>query len=134
MHFFRRSKNLSFFPWLLALALVLRSFIAPGFMLSVGDDEGIRIIFCDGPVVVNVDQHDSHAHHHAGHVSQGDSSLHISPVCTDWSTSGAFAISISIETFRFDTSHQQEEHSYYTSFFQYAVLHDHFIRSPPALV
>lgn len=71
---------------LLILALVLRTFIAPGYMLAFSPAGGLGIIFCDGPVSLTVDPADKHSHH--GHHDDEDAGFSISPTCSYWSTSG----------------------------------------------
>ena len=87
MHYFRRKKSLSRFIWVIALAVVLRSFIAPGYMLSASATDGLSIIFCNGPVSLDVNSDDHAAHHHDGNSDEIQQQVHISPTCGHWSTS-----------------------------------------------
>lgn len=90
MHFFRRRKNLKLLPWLLACAVLLRSFIAPGYMLSASAEDGLGIIFCDGPAsLVSESEHSGHHHHDGGENQAG---VHISPICSKWSTSSLLLV------------------------------------------
>jgi len=91
MQYFRRRKTLRLLPWLLACALVLRSFIAPGYMLTASAEDGMGIIFCDGLVsLVSQSDHSGHHHHHGSDEVQAE--VHISPICSKWSTSGLLVI------------------------------------------
>lgn len=67
-----------------AVAVFLRSFIAPGFMIKASAEDGLAIIFCDGPVSMVVSQYE-----HSGHQHHGDDAaqkeIHISPICGQWS-------------------------------------------------
>lgn len=65
----------------------LRSLIATGCMLSVSG-VSLEIIICDGPVSFKptISEGSGHEHHHLQEHSE-KSQLHISPICSDWSTS-----------------------------------------------
>lgn len=72
---------------LLIVALVLRTFIAPGYMLAFSPAGGLGIIFCDGPVSLALDPADKHSHH--GHHDDGEAAgFSITSTCSYWSTSG----------------------------------------------
>lgn len=115
------------------VTVFLRSFIAPGFMLSVSPDKGLGIIFCDGPVVVYSQEDTSPHHHHDGDDEASDTVTHISPVCSHWSTSGANAITVSFEAFQFDTQFQDEVISQDILLTGYSVFTNRTIRAPPIL-
>lgn len=91
MQYFRRRKTLRILPWLLACAVVLRSFIAPGYMLSASAEDGLGIIFCDGLVsLVSQTEHSGHHNHHDG--GEARTEVHISPICSKWSTSSLLLV------------------------------------------
>ncbi len=115
------------------VTVFLRSFIAPGFMLSVSPDKGLGIIFCDGPVAVYSQEDTSPHHHHDGGDEASDTVTHISPVCSHWSTSGANAITVSFEAFQFDTQFQDEVISQDILLTGYSVFTNRTIRAPPIL-
>jgi len=79
----------SFITWVLAAGLVLRSFIAPGFMLDTSD--GLAIVFCEGPAGAYAAAHPGkhHEHHHG---KPSDRHKHFTSSCTHWSTSGLLVI------------------------------------------
>ncbi|NIW48711.1 MAG: hypothetical protein GWN30_29310 [Gammaproteobacteria bacterium] len=115
------------------VTVFLRSFIAPGFMLSVSPDKGLGIIFCDGPVAVYSQEDTSPHHHHDGGHEASDSVTHISPICSHWLTSGANAIMVSFEAFQFDTQFQDEVISQDILLTGYSVFTNRTIRAPPIL-
>ena len=49
---------------LLILTVILRTLIAPGYMLSTSAADGMRIVFCNGPVGLP-------GHHHLGDPQEG---------------------------------------------------------------
>ena len=116
------------------VTVFLRSFIAPGFMLSVSPDEGLDIIFCDGPVSVHTQQ-DEILHHVHGEDHEIDGTVtHISPVCADWSTSGILAIMVPFVPIRFDTGHRVQNYSYKQVYYPDAIIQYRVIRAPPPLI
>lgn len=133
MHFFRRARTLRFFPWLLAAIVLLRSFIAPGYMFSVSAEAGLGIIFCNGPVSI-YSEHERHAAHHHGddHANQGG--VHISPVCSDWSISSLLVFAPIFEPVLFDATLSDISVAYNTPFFQQYSVSPREIRGPPLLV
>ncbi len=88
----RRGRNLKYLIRLLITALVLRSLIAPGYMISTSAHDGLAIIFCDGPVSIASGKNGDHAdhHHHSDDPADASQEIHISPVCSHWSASGHF--------------------------------------------
>ena len=86
MKFFRFQKKSRLFLCIIAVTVFLRSFIAPGYMIRASADS-FGIVFCDGPVSVNVQQQDHPAHQHHGGDKKVNDEIHISPVCSQWSTS-----------------------------------------------
>ena len=94
MTYVRHKNRSTLLVRLIALAVILRSFIAPGFMLGVSADGGLSIMFCNGPAGVHAqyDGHGGHSHHHD---DQGaGNSGHVTPACTHWSTSGSFVVAV----------------------------------------
>ena len=89
MHIFRRSQHLTLAARLLAAAVVLRSLIAPGFMLSVSVDDGLGIVFCNGPAAIHAPDNGHSGHHHDNTGKTGDQA-HITPMCGHWSSSSLF--------------------------------------------
>ena len=134
MPLFRRKKNPGVYPWLLAAAVLLRSFVAPGYMLTVSAETGPGIIFCNGPVFLNA-HHDQHpSHHHAAGDGKARDDIHISPVCSDWSTSGLLVISAVFETVLFDAARTASGPEYTPPLFHLFSETTRAIRAPPALV
>ena len=87
---------------LIVSMLYLRSLIATGFMLAVSGN-GLEIIVCDGPVSIRpaISEHSGHENHHStGHTE--NSKLHISPTCSDWSTSSLLVFNSLFELSIFD--------------------------------
>jgi hypothetical protein len=103
MRYIRTLQRKAVWFWLFALAIGLRSLIAPGFMLNTGGDGpfGLSITFCGGlngadniPAV-----HDPHAAHHgAGDhaVDQSHETGHglVNAGCGLWSASATFVQNI----------------------------------------
>lgn len=97
MKYFRRQQRSRFFLCIIATAILLRSFIAPGYMLRTSAEEGFGIIFCDGPVTVNIKQNDHTPHQHHGDDTDVNEEVHISPVCSQWSTSSQLVFHSELE-------------------------------------
>lgn len=129
MRYFRNSEKSIFFPWLLAVAVLLRSFIAPGYMLSVSSGNGFGIIFCNGPV--SIEGHTGHPGHHHGDDHTGHSERHTSPVCSQWSTSSLLVFNTVFEPVEFDKSNTANISEYSTPSFQQLAINNHVIRGPP---
>ncbi len=129
MHFFRRHKNLRIYLALIALAVVLRSFIAPGYMLSISADGGLGLAFCDGPVAM-YQAHESHAHHdHDGDDSEAES--HISTSCSFWSASSLQIFNSVLEAEPVTVSRHQNKIFYRTPILQSYIVNFRVIRGPP---
>lgn len=82
---------------LLILTVILRTLIAPGYMLSTSAADGMRIVFCNGPVGLP-------GHHHLGDPQEGgktDGAHHVTPTCGFWSTSSHGFISYDIPSVPF---------------------------------
>jgi len=131
MRYFYRKQKLTTFCWLIALAVVLRSFIAPGYMLSVSADDGLGIIFCNGPGGIYA-QHDVHAHHH--HDGGGTQHQnHISPTCSFWSTSSLFVVTPHFEPALIVSTRVEQPVQFQTLLLQQFFDTTRFIRGPPSL-
>ena len=131
MRYFRRKQKLTTISWLIALAVVLRSFIAPGFMLSVSSDVGLRIIFCNGPGGIYA-QHNVHAHHHHDD-GEAEHQNHISPTSSFWSTSSLFVVTPHFEPAPTLLVRAEEPVQYYTLILQQFFDNIRVIRGPPSL-
>jgi hypothetical protein len=133
MYLFRRKKSLGFFPWLLAVAVLLRSFIAPGYMLAVSSEEGLGIIFCDGPVSLERG-HDDHAVNHHGDEDATQDEVHISPICSQWTTSSLLVFTAIFEPGLFDAIRAEINTLYNTPHYQQYSCNNCVIRGPPSFV
>lgn len=91
MQIFRCSQHLTLAARLLVAAIVLRSLIAPGFMLSVSADDGLNIVFCNGPVAVHAPDNGHSGHHHADTGETGKQA-HVTPMCGHWSSSSHYVV------------------------------------------
>ena len=132
MYISRYAKRMKLLPWLLSAVLVLRSFIAPGYMLSVSAENGLDIVFCNGPV--SIEGHmDRYGHHHGDeHSTHGEK--HLSPICSQWSTSSLLVFNAVFEAVVFDKSLAENIPAHSTLFFQRCFKNNHVIRGPPVLV
>jgi hypothetical protein len=129
MHFFRRHKNLEIHLTLIALAVVMRSFIAPGYMLSISVDGGLGLAFCDGPVVM-YQANDSHAHHnHDG--NDGEAESHISTSCSFWSTSSVLVFNSVLEAEPVIVTRHQNQIAYQAPNLYVFIVNSRIIRGPP---
>ena len=90
MQIFRRGRYLTICTRLLAAAIVLRSFIAPGFMLSVSADDGLGIVFCNGPAGIHAPDNGHSGHHHHDNTGKTGEQTHVTPMCSHWSASSLF--------------------------------------------
>lgn len=133
MYLFRRKNSLRYFPWLLAVAVLLRSFIAPGYMLTISSKEGLGIIFCDGPVSLE-HGHDGHAANHHGGDDATQDEVHLSPICSQWSTSSLLVFTAIFEPELFDVIRAEFDPGYNTPHFQQYSCNNYVIRGPPTLV
>jgi len=106
MKFIRTAHRNRLVLWLLALSLVLRSLIAPGFMLTTDGDGpfGLSITLCGsaGELAVFDDPHLAHAgsstdQHTHDHEAAGGL---LSNTCGLWSTSATYVQFITIDTDR----------------------------------
>ncbi|MFT5426468.1 MAG: hypothetical protein ACI9ZT_001409 [Gammaproteobacteria bacterium] len=130
MRFFRRHKYLRIHLILIGLAVFLRSFIAPGFMLSISADGGLGLAFCDGPVVM-YQSSDSHDHHsHDG--NEGEAESHISTSCSFWSTSSVMVFNTVFEAEPVIVSRHQNQIIYRPSNLQRFIPNSRVTRGPPA--
>lgn len=132
MRFFRTTKISGPFPWLLALAVLLRSFIAPGYMLFLSADQGLGIIFCNGPV--SIEGHMNHSgHHHDADDQTSHTEKHLSPVCSQWSTSSLLVFNTVFEPVVFEKSNTENVVVYTTSYFKQYSFNIRVIRGPPVI-
>lgn len=73
---------------LLILGVLIRSFIAPGYMLQVAGKDGPGIVFCNGPVAAIQQQNSEHSQYHrrqkGDHTGTGG---HFNTTCSFWSAS-----------------------------------------------
>lgn len=130
MRFFRRHKNLRTHIALIGLAVVLRSFIAPGFMLSISADGGLGLAFCDGPVIM-YQANDAHDHQHHGE-DDTEAESHISTSCSFWSTSSVLVFNSVLEAERVIVSRHQNQIFYQSSNLQKFISNSRITRGPPA--
>jgi hypothetical protein len=83
--------------WLIVAAVLLRSFIAPGYMLAVTGGD-LRMTFCYGPVAAAEAARDFGTHHHHPQSdpsgSEDTQSLYVSPSCSFWSASSLLVTSV----------------------------------------
>ena len=133
MQNFRRKRNLNKYIRLIALALVLRSFIAPGFMLDTSSGNGLAIIFCNGPAGLYVPAND-HANHHA-HYGTDDGpphQNHITPACSHWSTSSMLVFNSYVAVNLPDTDRTHTVPLYDAPVFAECPASNRLTRGPPA--
>ncbi len=136
MYFFRRKKILYKLIWFISLSVFLRSFIAPGYMVSASAENGLGLILCNGPVSFNIqqDQHSEH-HHHDNHSNDDVSNeIHISPICSHWSTSSLLVIDSLFKPENVKAIHVKQHTQYITRLFQQVFNNNHDIRGPPSLI
>ena len=133
MCYFRRQQNLRTFLCIIAVAVFLRSFIAPGYMLKASAEDGLGIIFCDGPVSLYIPQDDHSAHHHHGDDSDTQQETHISPICSQWSTSSLLVFNTIVVPVRLDAERTVYSYHYTTPYFQQYSDFTRVIRGPPSL-
>lgn len=129
MRFFRCHNHLRIHLYLIGLAVVLRSFIAPGYMLSISADGGLGLAFCDGPVAMH-QANDSHAHYdHDGNDSEAES--HIPTSCSFWFTSSLLVINSVLIPSLVVMSRHQEQIVYQAPNLQIFITNSRVIRGPP---
>ena len=130
MRFSRRHKNLRIHLYLIGLAVVLRSFIAPGYMLSISTDGGLGLAFCDGPVAVY--QVDKSHDHHDGHDGGDEAAVsHISTGCNFWSTSSVIVFNSVLQVEPVVVTGQQDQIPYQTPNLENFNVNSRVIRGPP---
>ncbi len=130
MRFFRRHKNLRTHLYLIGLAVVLRSFIAPSYMLSIGGDGGgLGLAFCDGPVAMYQSSYLYDHHNHDG--SEGEAESHISTSCSFWSTSSVLVFNSALEAETVIVSRYQKQISYQSPNLHKFIGNSRVIRGPP---
>ena len=131
MRYFRQRRNIRSLLCIVAVAVFLRSFIAPGYMLKTSAEDGLSIIFCDGPVSLYSTQDEHEGHHHHG---DGDAQkeIHISPICSQWSTSSVLVFSSIVEPQGLDVQRTEYSYHYTTFFLQQFSDTTRVTRGPPA--
>lgn len=131
MRFLRKSKNPGYLLYIVAVAVFLRSFIAPGYMLKASAEDGLAIIFCDGPVSMYTPQDEHTGHHHHG---EGDAQkeTHISPICSQWSTSSVLVFNSIVEPLGLDKTLSLYINHYTTPYLQQFSDTNRVTRGPPA--
>lgn len=131
MRFFCRHKNLRIHLYLIGLAVVLRSFIAPGYMLSISADGGLGLAFCDGPVAM-YQAKDSHHHHDHGGDNESSES-YVSTTCSFWSTSSLLVFNTVLEAEPVTVIRYQNQIVYQAPNIQKILANSRVIRGPPDL-
>lgn len=129
MHFFRCHKNLRVYLILIGLAVVLRSFIAPGYMLSISADGSLGLAFCDGPVAMY--QADNSHEYHDYHGDDGAAESHISTTCSFWSTSSVLVFNSVLVAEPVIVIRHQNQIFYQTSNLQRFIANSRITRGPP---
>ena len=124
----RRLDKTRMYSWLLVSALLLRSLIAPGFMLSLSAGGGLGIIFCDGPVTLS--EKAGHHQHHDADLQTGDTIL-VSPICSQWSSSSVLAISTGLDLPGLELPHTGIEDRYLPPAIPATYYQKQIIRAPP---
>jgi hypothetical protein len=123
---------------LLICGIILRSLIAPGFMLDTGDQAplGIGITLCNGPNGINTITKIALQHYRRGNSKipgrHERSSDHFTATCDLWTASATFVGSPALDTDHLLAPHAHSEPFNYlpphiTEFFQY----QHRPRAPP---
>ena len=135
MHSFCRKQDLNLFAWIIVLALLLRSFVAPGFMLDTSSGTGLAIIFCNGPAgqYAPVSDYTNHHANHHGPDSGTRHHNHITPTCSHWSTSSMLVFDSCAEIKPLDTVLTDNVPQYVTALFIESVDSGQYTRGPPPL-
>jgi len=115
---------------LIVAMVFLRSLVASGFMLAISGS-GLELIVCDGPVSFKpaVSEYSGHEHHHSSEHTE-NSQLHISPTCSDWSTSSLQVFNAFFELSLFD-QHVSETIQFNTIYIDGSHDSINHIRAPP---
>ena len=121
-----------FVTCVIAVGLVLRSFIAPGFMLDTTD--GLAIIFCEGPIGAHALVHQDGQQDHHDHGGKANHQVHFTPTCTHWSISSLLVFNAIFEATLFDAIHSEYDAAYNTPYFQQCSGNSCIIRGPPFLI
>ena len=132
MQYFRQKRKIINLTRVISLTVILRSFIAPGYMLSASIDDGLELIFCDGPVSLTSTDDDHSSHHRHHNIDDGiEQEIHISPVCSHWSTSSVLVLNTLFEpTFVFIIRHD-EQTRYQSNLVTQTSDNTNDIRGPP---
>lgn len=135
MRYFRRKRYLDKYTWIITLALVLRSFIAPGFMLDTSSGNRPAITICNGPagLFAPVGSYTEHSAHH--HVTDGKNAHHnhITPTCCNWSTSSMLVFDFFVEEIPVNANRTDNFPYYLTPLFLEYIDPARFTRGPPLL-
>ena len=125
--------------WLIAAMLVLRSLIAPGYMLDIRGEGigGLHITLCEGlnGALQSDGDHNAHAGHGTGQPDPGEStSEHDTGLtsCGLWATSSTFNQTASLlheNLFRFDPD--EFSHTLYLLVSSQTIYRQHQPRAPP---
>lgn len=136
MHFIYRPQKLRLILVFIVISVFLRSFIAPGYMLKTTAEDGLGIIFCDGPVTLYVsqDNHTAHTHHDGDNNSDVQNEIHISPICSHWSTSSMLVFNTNIGPIRFDLKYSAFNNNYITPIYREYSDNTYTIRGPPVYI
>ncbi len=100
-------------------------------MIKASAEEGLGIIFCDGPVTLYIPQDDHSGHHHHGSDSDVEQETHISPVCSQWSTSSVLVFNTVIEPVQIDSIRSEFINHYVAPSYQEYSDFTRVIRGPP---
>lgn len=144
MHFFRYSIKLRKLIAFIVLGMLVRSFVAPGYMLDTNPADGsfLAITLCDGPAGINaiadlLDQDHDHDHHHnhGDHSEEHEHAVqdHGFSACSFWSSSSlSLAANTSfLEPAIFLFSDELLIHQNQTPY--QSAYNRRFARAPPAL-
>jgi hypothetical protein len=134
VNYLRRKKIIPKISSVIAIAIILRSFIAPGFMISASAEEGLALVFCDGPVSL-ISQGEDHAsgHDHHNTADTDQQAVHISPMCTHWAASSILAVNTNFEPATTLHLSRLEQSSYKLQYVEQRFYHNSYIRGPPQL-
>ena len=131
MYSFRKNHYFRYTLCIIAVAVFLRSFIAPGFMLKASAEDGLDIIFCNGPVSANVSNDGHSEHHHHGDTNKVKQEVHISPICSQWSTSSQLLSNTIIIPFQFNVKITTVFNQYTPGYIQRFAPTSRITRGPP---
>lgn len=101
-------------------------------MISASADDGLALIFCDGPVSL-VSKGEGHAsgHHHNSETGEAQQEVHVSPICTEWATSGILVVNTLFEPASVFEAISVEHTFYEVQPVEQSFYHTSYIRGPP---